>query len=149
MGVISRERFEEIADAYGADVAHWPAQAREEAAVLMAAEPDFARGVLARARALDEALDAWRPPLPSGALADRIAASAPGPRARWSIWLQPAAWGAGLAAGLAAACAAGAIVGVQVSGRVADRVEAHKAEQTAAVNAASASEASGDLEEGA
>jgi hypothetical protein len=146
MGV-TRERFEAIAEAYGGDVARWPAEAREEAAVLMAEAPDFTQAVLERARALDAAMDAWRPALPSGALADRIAASAPAPGRRWSSWITPAAWGASLAAGLAAACAAGAMLGVELSGHVASRIEAHQA-QTAAVNA-QAEAPTGDVEEGA
>jgi hypothetical protein len=144
---MNRDRFEEVAEIYGADVARWPAQAREDAAVLMAAEPEFAQAALERARHLDAALDAWRPALPSGALADRIAATAPGPRAPWARWVLPTAWAASLAAGLAAACAAGALLGVELSGHVASRIEARQA-QTAAVNAQSEA-ATGDAEEGA
>jgi hypothetical protein len=111
---MSQARFEELAEAYGGDVSRWPAEAREAAAVLMAAEPEFTGQVLARAGALDAALDSWRPAPASAALTERILAAAPRPRrSRWPVWLSPAALGAGLAA----ACVAGVIAGVEVSDR--------------------------------
>ena len=67
--------------------------------------------VLARAGALDDALDAWPSLASSPELRDRILAAAPAPRRALARWLAPL----GLGAGLAAACAAGLVIGVQVS----------------------------------
>lgn len=110
-GPMTRARFEAMAQAYGGEAARWPAGERDSAALLMAAEPDFARDVLARAAALDAALDAFRPPPVPPTLRDQVLAAAP-KAPRWA-WLSPAA----VAAGLAAACAAGVIVGVVISDR--------------------------------
>jgi hypothetical protein len=107
---MNRDRFEALAQAYGGSVARWPAGERDAAAVLMTAEPDFARAVLAEAGALDAALDAWRPQAVSHELREAVIAKAGLARARPGLrgWL----WGAGAGAGLAAACAAGLIMGV-------------------------------------
>jgi hypothetical protein len=114
---MTHARFEELADAYGGDVSRWPAEARDAAAVLMAEEPAVTGEALARAEALDAALDSWRPAPASAGLAERITAGAPrSRRGRWPLWLSPAALGAGLAA----ACAAGVIVGMGVSQRASD-----------------------------
>ena len=53
---MTHERFEILAHAYGGDIARWPAAERDAAALLMAAEPEFARIVLADAGELDAAL---------------------------------------------------------------------------------------------
>jgi hypothetical protein len=111
---MTRERFEILAEAFGGDVARWPAAEREGAALLMAAEPAWAQAALARAAVLDAALAACAPPRASAALTDRIVATAPRPRpsaARWGFWLAPA----GLGAGLAAACAAGVLLGGRIA----------------------------------
>jgi hypothetical protein len=107
------ERFEILAEAYGGDVARWPAAEREAAAELMAARPAWAQAILAHAGELDAALDTWPGLSPSGALAEAIAATAPArtPRPAWRAWVLPA----GMGAGLAAACAAGVILGVQLA----------------------------------
>ena len=107
---MTSERFAALAEAYGGDVARWPAAEREAAAALMAAEPAWARTTLAQAAELDEALAAFTPPRVSGELAARIAAGAPKTGRRWRLWLTPA----GIGAGLAAACAAGLMLGVQL-----------------------------------
>jgi hypothetical protein len=135
---MSRARFEELAEAYGGDVSRWPAEAREAAAALMAAEPGFTGEALARAGALDAALDGWRPAPASAALTERILAAAPGPRRHWPVWLSPAALGAGLAA----ACAAGVVAGVQIS-------ERSSASEVAVTNTLNAVAAPFDLEAGA
>lgn len=108
-----RETFEELAQAYGGDIVRWPANLREEAALLAAADPEFARAVLAQEAGLDAVLDALPRPQASAALYDRIFAEAPVPRRapRWRAWLAPA----GLSAVLASVAAAGLIVGVQLS----------------------------------
>ncbi|MDB5477338.1 MAG: hypothetical protein JWP49_2849, partial [Phenylobacterium sp.] len=74
---MTHEQFEALAEAYGGDVARWPGGARDTAALLMAAEPGFTQGVLARAGALDAALDAWRPVPASARRIARIVAAAP------------------------------------------------------------------------
>lgn len=104
------ERFETLAEAWGADVARWPHADREAAAALMAERPAWAERVLAGAGDLDAALSALAPPRGSPDLADRIAAAAPKTRPRWQAWLVPA----GMGAGLAAACAAGVMMGAQL-----------------------------------
>lgn len=111
---MTEERFEELAAAWGGDVARWPEAERDAAALFLAASPDVARAILAREGALDAALDALpRFPAP-GALFERIVESAATPaarrRQRWGGWLLPA----GLSATLAAATAAGLILGAQL-----------------------------------
>lgn len=109
---MTHERFEILAQAYGGNVARWPAGERDAAALLIAQEPQFARAVLAQAAELDHALDAWAPLQVTHALREAVIASARRPRGRGlSGWF----WRAGLGAGLAAACAAGLIVGVRMS----------------------------------
>ncbi|WP_397399862.1 hypothetical protein [Phenylobacterium sp.] len=109
------ERFEALAEAFGGDVARWPVAEREEAAVLMAAQADWAQSVLAVAGEVDTALYAYAPPKASVGLADRIVAAGPRPaRGRWMGFL----WPAGLGAGLAAACAAGIFVGAHLSAAI-------------------------------
>jgi hypothetical protein len=137
---MSHERFEALAEAYGGDVARWPSEARDGAALLMAAEPDFTGAALAGAGALDAWLDAWRPAPASASLIDRIVAAAPRlRRPLWLAWLSPAALGAGLAA----ACAAGVVVGVQLSD------QSHESTLVAVTNTLSAVSSSLDVEEGA
>ena len=107
---MTKERFQALAEAYGAAIAGWPAAVREEAALLAAADPAFAQAVLARELQLDAALDALPRATASAALLERILASAPSPRRRWRLWLAPA----GLGAALAGAAAAGLLLGVQL-----------------------------------
>lgn len=110
------ERFEDLAEAHGGAVARWPAAEREAAMALLAARPEFAHRVLARAEALDAALDGWRPPAVSHALMDAVVAQAPRPRARrTAAWI----WRGALGAGLAGACVAGLVLGVALSPSVA------------------------------
>ena len=112
---MTEERFGALAEAYGGDVSRWPADQREAAAMMMAADPDFTRDVLTRASMLDAALDSWTREPVSSALAERILAQAPSaqPAPRWRGWLMPA----GLGAGLAAAGVAGLLAGLQYSGQ--------------------------------
>ena len=108
---MTRERFEALAEAHGADISRWPPAERDSAAVWLAREPEAAGRVLARAGDLDVLLDAWRPAPAPRALHEAVIAAAPMPRRHLGRWL----WGAGLGAGLAAACAAGLTVGVVMS----------------------------------
>ena len=106
------ERFEALAEAYGGDIARWPDDERDAAAIRATAHPDEARAVLAGAAALDALLDAAPAPRAPAGLAERIVAGAPQRRERrWGSWWLPA----GMGAGLAAACAAGVVVGAQLS----------------------------------
>lgn len=107
---MTKERFQALAEAYGAEIAGWPAEYRDDAALLAAADSAFAQAVLAREAQLDAALDALPRVPASAALVERILASAPAPRRRWRLWLAPA----GLGAALAGVAAAGLLVGVQL-----------------------------------
>ena len=95
---MTHERFEILAHAYGGDIARWPAAERDAAALLMAAEPEFARIVLAAAGELDAALDLWAPLAATATLREAVVASAPAPRRRWGLnaWFLRAGVGAGL-----------------------------------------------------
>jgi hypothetical protein len=109
---VTRERFEALALAYGGDISRWPAELRDEAALLTAAEPAFTHTVLSREDRLDEVLDKAPRTVAAGVLFDAIVASAPPlrRRRRWRLWIAPA----GLGAGLAAVTAAGVLLGVQL-----------------------------------
>lgn len=109
-------RFEALISAYGAEPARWPAAERETALAFASAHPDA--GAMAEAeRALDDALDAWKPQFPTMALRNAILAASPPFRRRVGWNWGPnwrAVWLSG--AGLAAACAAGALVGATLIG---------------------------------
>jgi len=45
---VRKARFEALAEAYGGEIAKWPAKLRDEAALVVAADPAFAQAVLAR-----------------------------------------------------------------------------------------------------
>lgn len=110
---MTRERFQALADAYGGDVSRWPADVRDAALARLTADPEHARGVLARAGDMDALLDGWAPQPVGADLRDRILASAPRPRRTggFAAWLGRA----GLGAGLAAACVAGVVVGARLT----------------------------------
>jgi hypothetical protein len=112
-----KERFQELAEAYGGDISRWPPELREEASLWAAQEIEFARGVLAREARLDAALHELPRVAASADLFERIVGSAPPlkRRPRWRQWLAPA----GLGAALAGVAAAGVLLGVQLSGRAA------------------------------
>jgi hypothetical protein len=118
---MTHERFEALAEAYGGDVARWPAAEREDAALLMAQAPDFTSAVLARTAALDGVLDRWRPLPVSHALSEAVIAAAPA--ARGHAGLRGWFWRAGVGAALAGACAAGLVVGVKLSDAVQRQTE--------------------------
>ncbi|HEX5378965.1 MAG TPA: hypothetical protein VFW47_10345, partial [Phenylobacterium sp.] len=86
---MSRERFEALAEAHGGAVARWPVAERRAAQALAAAEPEFARAVLARAEQLDAVLDAWRPLAVGHELRERsIAGAAKAVRRHaWVSWV--------------------------------------------------------------
>jgi hypothetical protein len=108
------ERFQWLAEAWGGAIARWPADTQDAAYAFMAASPDQADAVLAEARRTDALMDQAAPLAPSMALRDRILAAAPtAPRERGALWR----WmtGASVGAGLAAATAAGVMAGVSLS----------------------------------
>jgi anti-sigma factor RsiW len=100
-------RFAALAEAYGADIARWPA-AEQSAARILASDPANA-ALLAQAQLLDHALNSVPAPLASRDLYDRIVAEAPhqAARGRMMRWLGAL----GLGAALATACASGVAVG--------------------------------------
>ena len=71
MSMMTFERFDELASAYGAAMDLWPAD-EQAAAQAFAATSTEAQDALARERALDEAMNAWEAPAPSDALMARI-----------------------------------------------------------------------------
>ena len=71
------ERFAGLADAYGGDVARWPAPERDAAAAFMTDAPARAATILAEASALDAWLDAAPTPQASAAMVGAILAAAP------------------------------------------------------------------------
>jgi hypothetical protein len=103
------ERFRALCEAWGADMARWPADERDAAMAFAAAEPALAQAALAAERTLDARLDAWAV-TPSAALRDRVIAAAPRERAlalRIRRWIVTAGLGVGLAAAGLSGVAAG------------------------------------------
>lgn len=107
MTTMDLERFEHLADAYGADLRRWPEAEREAARVLMAADPR-AGLVLGEADVLDALLDAAPRPTPSHVLRERVIADAAGAhlgrrRSPWGpfAWMSGAGWAAAACAGVA------------------------------------------------
>ena len=70
------QRMSELAEAYGADLRRWPAEARAAAQAMMADDPVGGERVLADARAIDDLLHASPTPSVSVALRDKVLASA-------------------------------------------------------------------------
>jgi len=104
-------RFRQLTDAYGGDLARWPAPEREAAQALASrGEPAVVR-MLEDAAALDALLQAHRIRPPHAALASLIVARAPLPRPAPAAIPRRWRWGLGFA-GLGAA---GALAGVLVT----------------------------------
>lgn len=104
------ERFADLADIYGGDVARWPEAEREIARALLAAEPVRLEAVLADAARLDRLLDLAPAQSADAALLGRLIAAAPQPASAVQRWLT----GAGAALGLGFAALAGVAVGVAI-----------------------------------
>jgi len=105
------ERFQQLAEAYGADLRRWPASDRAAAEALRAAQPVRIERLLFEAAKTDAVLDTSRNPAVSTALRDRVIASATAAglspkRARriagWLAWLSGAGWAAAACAGVIA-----------------------------------------------
>ena len=108
------ERFEDLAAAYGGEIARWPEGEREAARALLAAQPERLNAVLTEAAGLDRLLDLAPAQHPDAVLLGRLIAAAPQPVNRARRWIA----GLGAALGLSAAAFAGVSVGVMIGGRV-------------------------------
>ena len=117
MTMMTPERFEHLADAYGGDLRRWPETEREAARALAAADLQAA-ALLHEADGLDALLDAAPRVAASHALRERVIAAAVGAglgrRRRAGIGVM--AWLSG--AGWAAAACAGAVFGVVLTGQM-------------------------------
>lgn len=110
------ERFADLAQAWGARIARWPAAERDAAEQLLWRTP-MLQAVLDREAALDHALDAHLVPAPGAALVAAVEAGVPRPtrapvRRPWAGWWPSTGWFGAGAAGLGlAGAAAGALAG--------------------------------------
>ncbi|WAH56917.1 hypothetical protein LZ023_28595 [Pseudomonas silvicola] len=98
------ERFEHLADAYGADLRRWPAAEQVAARALLASRNARALAAVAQAGHLDALLDSHRIAAADPAFARRIVASAPSAsfwRSHWNWWSRLGWVGVGVA-GIAA-----------------------------------------------
>ncbi|MFN4296108.1 MAG: hypothetical protein ACK4FB_04650 [Brevundimonas sp.] len=122
---MNAQRFQDLADAYGADLRRWPEAERGAAGAFMDSDPQGAERLLFEARQMDLALDAAPRPMVSHALREQVIALAAAaglrPRAR-RFGFGRFAWMSG--AGWAAACAAGIMVGVNLSDQALAHAEA-------------------------
>ena len=122
---MNAQRFQNLAEAYGADLRHWPEAERGAARAFMDADPHGAERLLFNARQMDLALDASPRPVLSHDLRERVIALAATaglkPRERRFAFGR-LAWASG--AGWAAACAAGVLVGLNLSQPAVSRAEA-------------------------
>lgn len=108
--MMSFERFEDLAETYGGEIARWPEGEREAARALLAAQPERLNPMLAAAAQLDRLLDIAPAQSPDAALLGRLIAAAPQPVNAARRWIA----GVGAALGLSAAAFAGIAVGVAV-----------------------------------
>jgi len=108
--MMSLERFEDLAEIYGGEIARWPEGEREAARGLLAAHAERLSPVLAAAAQLDRLLDLAPAQSPDAALLGRLIAAAPQPAAPARRWIA----GLGAALGLSAAAFAGVAVGVVI-----------------------------------
>lgn len=106
--MMSFERFEDLAEIYGGEIARWPEAEREAARALLVAHADRLSPVLAAAAQLDRLLDLAPAQSADAALLGRLIAAAPQPAASGRRWIA----GLGAALGLSAAACAGVAIGV-------------------------------------
>jgi len=104
------ERFEDLTETYGGDIARWPEGEREAARALLAADAERLAPVLAAAVQLDRLLDLAPAQSADSALIGRLIAAAPQPAAGGRRWIA----GLSAALGLSAAAFAGVAVGVRI-----------------------------------
>ncbi len=108
--MMTLERFEDLAETYGGEIARWPEGEREAARALLAEDSARLSLVLAGAAQLDRLLDLAPAQRPDAALLGRLIAAAPQPAGAGRRWIA----GLGAALGLSAAGFAGIAVGVAV-----------------------------------
>lgn len=107
------ERFEDLAEIYGGEIARWPEGEREAARALLVANPERLSPVLAGAAQLDRLLDLAPAQSADAALLGRLIAAAPRAPTTARRWIA----GLGAAVGLSAAAFAGVLVGVSIAGQ--------------------------------
>ena len=111
---MNAQRFQNLAEAYGADLRHWPEAERGAARAFMDADPHGAERLLFEARQMDLVLEASSRAVVSHDLRERVIALAATaglkPRARFAFGRL--AWASG--AGWAVACVAGVLVGLNL-----------------------------------
>jgi hypothetical protein len=105
---MNSERFQVLAETYGADLARWPEAELAAAAAFARTRPEAA-GILAGEQVLEARLNAYQV-TPGPALRERIIAATTRVRAAARAWRWMTA--AGLSLGLAASCAAGVAAGL-------------------------------------
>jgi hypothetical protein len=109
--MMTLERFEDLAEIYGGEIARWPEGEREAARGLLAAHGERLSPALAAAAQLDRLLDLAPAQSADAALLGRLIAAAPQPAAPARRWIA----GLGAALGLSAAAFAGVAVGVVIA----------------------------------
>lgn len=114
------ERFEDLAEIYGGEIARWPEGEREAARALLAANPARLSPVLASAAQLDRLLDLAPAQSVDAALLGRLIAAAPQAPNTARRWIA----GLGAALGLSAAAFAGVLAGVSIAGQAQPQVAA-------------------------
>ena len=124
------ERFEDLAGAYGGEIARWPEGEREAARALLAAQPQRLGAVLAQAADLDRLLDLAPAQRPDAALLGRLIAAAPQPANTARRWIV----GLSAALGLSAAAFAGVMAGVSIGSQVQAPAAVAQAETVTAVD---------------
>lgn len=100
---LPRARFAALAEAYGGDLARWPAAARAAAAVTLARDP-AAAALLGEAARLDGVLASWRVAAPGAALVGAVLALRTS-----SAWTRARLWWSGI--GFAGVGLSGALAG--------------------------------------
>ena len=129
---VTPSRFRQLAEAYGAEIARWPAAERDGAYTLEATDPEC-EAMLNNELALDRLLGTSPGAVPSRALEDAIIASAP--RARRVQHRSPIKWGARLAAaGVVGAviCGTGIVAGFATAHVAAEHMRVEAASDPAA-----------------
>lgn len=142
MTTMTRERFENLADAYGGDLRRWPEAERVAGRALAAADPRAA-ALLLEADAVDALLDSAPRLAASHALREQVIAAAAGAglgrRRRGAIgvltWLSGAGW--------AAAACAGVAFGVVLTGQMTADIRADTVLYQAALSGADDTEVLG------
>lgn len=108
--MMSLERFEDLAETYGGEIARWPEAEREAARALLAVEASRLTPVLVAAAHLDRLLDRAPAQAPDSALLGRLISAAPTAAPSSRRWIA----GLSAALGLSAAAFAGVVVGVSM-----------------------------------